>query len=94
MIEAINDEMLTDEGHKMLISVKRKSHVTMYQIKVFSPQGAQLVHVRTWEVYSMMLVMLEIYKEFEKFFELQILEEIVDEMEQNRRAENSDEPNK
>lgn len=92
MEENLSDEQLTEEGHRLYITVRRYATHTLYINRVAAPDGAEILHVRSWEILPMMMTMAHIYRTFGKTFELEVLEEIVEEMKEAWKNERGIEP--
>ncbi|WP_145410856.1 hypothetical protein [Paenibacillus xylanexedens] len=85
LTESLTEEQLTDEGHKLTITVRRYPGKDFYIHQVFDPEGNEMYNLRSWEIYPMMQSLAHIYKFFDKQFALQILTEICEEMKEAGR---------
>ena len=91
LTEQLTDEELTEQGHKLTITVRRYPNKDFYIHQVFDPAGNEIYNVRAWELFPMMQSLARIYRTFDKQFALQILEEICEEMEEAWRNEHGGE---
>lgn len=73
-------EQLTEAGHTLYITVKHFTTHSVFINRITSPDGQELLNVRSWEVLPHMLMQLRIYKEYNKKFEHGLLEEVIQEI--------------
>lgn len=73
-------EQLTASGHTLYITVKHFTTHSVFLNRVVAPNGDELVNIRSWEVLPSMMVLVKIYKEYNKTFELGTLEEVIQEI--------------
>ena len=85
-------EQLTAAGHTLYMTVKHFTTHSIFINRVVSPEGLELLNIRSWEVLPSMMVQLIIYKEYNKTFELETLKEVIQEIREAWIDEYGDEP--